>query len=199
MPGVIVANRHLQPNEVAALLNGTSLRCPSGLRNRLLLELLYRGGLELSEALVLRDVDVQCAASNLVRVRVYGRRGNSRSITVRSELIAADLLPRWRGLRPAWASHLLCTLADCDQPTGFGRPARSGQPLRACYVRAMIARLAEKAGLEPGVACARALRRSHAAHAVAEGVDLRELQHRLGHSRIDTTAQYVAQGGSPCA
>jgi integrase/recombinase XerC len=192
---VASGRRHLQPDEVEGLLDGTSPRCPSGIRNRLLLELLYRGGVKLSEALALRDVDVESAGPDVVRLHVRGRTGCSRGVTIRSEFVAQSLLPRWCELRPAWATRLLCTLTDCDQPTGFGGPARAGQPLRPSYVRAMIARLAEKADLEPGLACPRALRRSHALHTLAEGVELHELQRRIGHSRIDTTAEYL-QGGS---
>lgn len=182
---------YLHPREVDALLREASLRCPSGLRNRLLLELLYRGGLELSEALALRNGDVEDAAPDLVRLRVRGRAGRSRVVTVRSPLVASSLLPRWRGLRPRWAERLFCTLAATDDPTGFGARARAGQPLRDCYVRAMVARLGERAGLEPGLACPRALRHSHAIRQLAEGADLRELQLRLGHSRLDTTAHYL--------
>lgn len=194
------ARLYLHQREVRALLAQPALRCPSGLRNRLLLEFLYRGGLGLSEALALCDRDVEGAAPEVVRLRVEGRRGRSRLVTVRSELVASSLVPRWRELRPWWARWFFCTLAEAKGPTGFGRRAQAGQPLRGSYVRAMVARHAERAGLEPGLACPRALRHSHAVHALAEGADLRQLQLRLGHARLDTTAQYLdyadQQGGS---
>lgn len=199
---------YLHPSEVDALRGACLPRWPSSLRNRLLLECLYQGGLEVSEAIELRDADVERAASDLVRLRVCGRRGNSRWIAIRSELIASDLLPRWRALRPRGATLFFCTLAEGEEPTGFGGRPRAGQPLRGCYVRAMVKRIGKRAGLAPGLASPRALRRSHAIHAVAEGTELQELQLRLGHSRLDTTARYLAdavgegasvQGAGPAA
>lgn len=182
---------YLRPGEVAALLEQPSTACPSGLRNRVLLELLYRGGLHVGEALALRDRDVDCSGGAVVRIRVHGQGEFSRTVTIRSSLLACSLLPRWRQVRPRSAERLLCTLSDTDAPTGFGPGARSGQPLRDSYVRAMVARLARRAGLEPGVASPRALRHSHAIHTLAQGADLREVQQQLGHSRLETTALYL--------
>ncbi len=215
------ARAYLHPGEVRALLSESALRSPSGMRNRLLLrvrrsppdrsagprrlprdalEFLYRGGLKPAEALALRDCDVERVGPEVVRLHVSGRRGRARVVTIRSELVAG-LLEQWRRLRPPWARRLFCTLADGEEPTGFGGCARAGQPLRDCYVRAMMARLGRRAGLEPGLASPTALRHSHAIHALEEGTELSALQLRLGHSRLDTTAQYLqyihTEEGSP--
>ncbi len=155
------ARAYLHPGEVRALLSESALRSPSGMRNRLLLEFLYRGGLKPAEALALRDCDVERVGPEVVRLHVSGRRGRARVVTIRSELVAG-LLEQGRRLRPPWARRLFCTLADGEEPTGFGGCARAGQPLRDCYVRAMMARLGRRAGLEPGLASPTALRRSHA-------------------------------------
>jgi len=186
------ARRHLHPAEVEALLAAASLACPSGLRNRLLVELLYRGGLELSEALALRDPDVEVASHALVRLRVDGQRGRTtRSVELRSELIASCLIPQWRSLRPPGAQPFLCTLADTASACGFGGPARAGQPLRDSYVRTLVTRLGGRAGLASGLASPRALRHSHIVHTLSEGDELRHVQRRVGHSRLNTTAQYL--------
>lgn len=186
------ARAYLPPGDVEALLKQASPRSRSGVRNRVLVELLYHGGLHVSEALTLADRDVDCTGPDVLRLRVPGRGGRDRIITVRSELLASSLIPRWRQLRPLLAECFLCTLGSAEVPTGFGcRGARPGQPLRDSYVRAMVARLGERAGLEPGRASPRALRYSHAVHTLVEEGDLRRLQLRLGHSRLDTTARYL--------
>ncbi|MDQ3091787.1 MAG: tyrosine-type recombinase/integrase, partial [Actinomycetota bacterium] len=41
----------LSPEEVRALLRACSARAPTGIRNRALIAVLYRGGLRISEAL----------------------------------------------------------------------------------------------------------------------------------------------------
>jgi len=182
---------------VKALLDQPALRSPSGLRNRLLLEFLYRGGLELSEALSLRDADVQDAGPQAIRLHVEGRRGRSRLVTIRSERVASSFVPRWREVRPLGAERFFCAIVERECETGFGGPMHAGQPLHDSYVRAMVTRHAEKAGLDPRLVCPRALRHSHAVHALAEGADLRQVQLRLGHARRDTTARYLTyiEGG----
>lgn len=181
-----------------ALLDQPVLRCASGLRNRLLLEFLYRGGLELFEALSLRDADVGHAGPQAVRLRVEGRGGRSRLVTIRSERVASSFVPRWRELRPLAPERFFCAIVERECGTGFGGPMQAGQPLHDSYVRAMVTRHAEKAGLDPSLVCPRALRHSHAVHALAAGADLRQVQLRLGHARRDTTARYLDyadQGG----
>ncbi|MGH3277103.1 MAG: tyrosine-type recombinase/integrase [Streptosporangiaceae bacterium] len=49
----------LTPAEVAALIDGCSLRAPTGVRNRALLTLLYRSGLRIGEALALKPASVR--------------------------------------------------------------------------------------------------------------------------------------------
>lgn len=51
----------LRPEEVTALLRACSTRAPSGIRNRALIAVLYRGGLRLAEALALYPKDVDLA------------------------------------------------------------------------------------------------------------------------------------------
>ena len=50
----------LSPDEVRALLRACSSRAPTGIRNRALIAVLYRGGLRVSEALALhvKDIDL---------------------------------------------------------------------------------------------------------------------------------------------
>ena len=45
-------------DQVDALMRACSTRYPTGIRNRALIALMYRGGLRLSEALALRPSDV---------------------------------------------------------------------------------------------------------------------------------------------
>jgi site-specific recombinase XerD len=189
---VASARAYLHPREVETVLDQPSTRSPTGLRNRVLVELLYRAGLHVSEALALRNQHVKCVEPDLVRLHVRGRGRRTRTVSIRSELLASSLIPHWRQVRPRSADCFFCTLADANAPTGFGpRAARAGHPLRDSYVRAMVARLGERAGLEPGLASPRALRHSHAVHTLAAGGDLRDLQLQLGHTRLETTARYA--------
>src|SRR6059058_6409486 len=68
----------LTPDEVRALVKACSGRAPTGVRNRALLVLLYRGGLRVSEALGLHPKDVDRAAGTVTVLR--GKGGKRRTI-----------------------------------------------------------------------------------------------------------------------
>ena len=166
----------LTPEEVKALIRACSSRAPTGIRNRALLTLLYRGGLRLSEALALYPKD---ADPDHGTVTVLHGKGNKRR-TVGLDPGAFAVLERWMdrrrelGLNGRYA--IFCTL--------------QGQPLKSAYVRALLPRLAAKAGIEKRVH-AHGLRHTHAAQLRAEGVDIAIISRQLGHASINTTARYL--------
>lgn len=153
----------LSEAEVQALLAAASERAPTGVRNRALLALLYCSGLRLSEALALRaDELVLDAPTCAVR--------GARSRTAQLFPAARPYLETWLALRARKAipgRQLFTTLA--------------GEPLEPAYVRAMLARLARRAGLTKRVH-AHLLRHSHAARLAAEGVGAADLAAHLGHA-----------------
>lgn len=65
-----------------------------------------------------------------------------------------------------------------------------GAPMTPSYVRVLLPRLAEAAGIEKRVH-AHGLRHAHAAELRAEGVDLLVISRQLGHRSIITTARYL--------
>jgi integrase len=58
------------------------------------------------------------------------------------------------------------------------------------YVRVLLKRLAERAGIDKRVH-AHGLRHTHAAQLRAEGVDIGIISKQLGHASISTTARYL--------
>ncbi len=81
----------LTPDEVQKLIRACSSRAPTGVRNRALLALLYRGGLRVSEALALYPKDLDAA---LGTVRVLQAKGG-KDRTVGLDPAAFALLERW--------------------------------------------------------------------------------------------------------
>jgi len=166
----------LTPSEIAALLSVPSPRAPTGMRNRALIAVLYRGGLRVSEALALERRDLNPSAGTLT-VR-HGK--GDRARTVGMDPAAFALVDRWldarrqRGLsRP---SVVFCTL--------------DGRPVQASYVRALLPRLARKAGIEKRVH-AHGLRHTCAAELAVEGTPVPLIQQQLGHASLHTTTVYL--------
>ncbi len=166
----------LTPEEVKALIRACSSRAPTGIRNRALLTLLYRGGLRLSEALALYPKDVDPDHGT---VTVLHGKGNKRR-TVGLDPGAFAVLERWMdrrrelGLNGRYA--IFCTL--------------QGQPLKSAYIRALLPRLAAKAGIEKRVH-AHGLRHTHAAELARERTPVNLISKQLGHSGVGVTARYL--------
>jgi site-specific recombinase XerD len=167
----------LTSDEVRALLQSCSGRAPTGIRNRALIAALYRGGLRISEALALRPKDLDRDAGT---VRVLHGKGQ-KARTVGFDPAGFALIERWLDKRAAQGINgrapIFCTL--------------DGKPLKTAYVRALLPRLAGKAGIEKRVH-AHGLRHTHAAELAREGVPMNVIQMQLGHSNLGTTSRYLA-------
>jgi site-specific recombinase XerD len=66
-----------------------------------------------------------------------------------------------------------------------------GKPVASAYVRALMPRLARRAGIEKRVH-AHGLRHTHAAELALEGHPMNLIQAQLGHTSLATTSRYLA-------
>jgi len=168
----------LTPDEVRALMRACN-RGPTGARNQAMLTLLWRAGLRIGETLGLRPADLDSRAG-LVRVRgEVAKGGKPRAVGLDPEAFAA--LEAWLTKRHALGinghSPVFCTL--------------KGKRLNGGYCRAMIKRLARRAGITHRVHL-HGLRHTHAVELVREGVPLPHVQAQLGHSSLSVTSRYLA-------
>ncbi len=169
----------LTPDEVARLMRACSTAAPTGVRNRALIATLYRGGLRIGETLALRPKDLDRQAGT---VRVLHGKGD-KSRTVGLDPGAFSIIECWMLVR--------ANLADVDGRCPVFCTLEGGR-MASAYVRALLPRLAEAAGIEKRVH-AHGMRHSHASELAAEGIDLMTISTQLGHSSIATTANYVRQ------
>jgi site-specific recombinase XerD len=162
--------------EVAALLRACSPKAPTGIRNRALITVMYRAGLRVSEALALHPKDIDANAGTIT---VLHGKGDKRRI-VGLDPGAFAVLARWLDRRAALGLNgryaIFCTLR--------------GASLKSAYVRALLPRLAAKAGIEKRVH-PHGLRHTHAAELAREGTPLNLIQAQLGHSSLATTDKYL--------
>jgi len=163
--------------EVQRLLLAASPRAPTGVRNRALIALLYCSGLRLAEALGLRTDDCDLGSATLA---VRG----ARKRTAHLFPAAAPYLESWLALR--------ATLALPARAPLF--PTLAGEPLEPAYVRAMLARLAKRAGLGKRVH-AHLFRHSCAARLARSGVGAEAVAEQLGHSQGRGSARSLGRFG----
>lgn len=148
-----------------------------GHRNAALLATLYRTGLRIGEALALALVDVDQHHHEL-RVR-RGKGGRARVVAFDVELMA--IIDRWLVRRTELGAKRIDPLF-CTGACG---------PLTTRYVRALLPRLADRAGLHRRVH-AHALRHAYAAELVRDGVPETQISALLGHSSLAVTHRYLA-------
>ena len=170
------------------MLAAASPRSASGVRNRALVAVLYRGGLRLGEALALRVADVDLEAGS-VRV-LRGKGAKARTVGL-DRGGGRALVERWTERRGQLGigrrSPLFCTISAGQRSGAVLRP---GQEPRPRYVRAVFRRLAERAGVEKRVH-PHGLRHTHAAELAAEGIPSTVIRDQLGHSNLSTTDRYL--------
>ena len=167
----------LTPADVRALLGACSASAPTGVRNRALVVVLYRVGLRLDEALTLLPGDVD-AAVGVIHVGRRSPAAHAREAGIDAAALA--IVGRWLEVRAALGlgadAPLFCTL--------------SGGRLHPAYVRQLLPRLAEKAGIDKRVH-AQGLRYTHAAELAAEGMPAELIQAQLGHESLASTDRYL--------
>lgn len=133
-----------------------------GRRNQVLISVLWRSGLRLAEALALEPKDADFFGSTL-RV-LHGKGDKARTVGMDgqgSSLVRLWLDERGEGLETA---PLVCT--------------RAGGTLKQSYVRALLPRLAEKAGVRKRVH-AHGFRHTFAVELLREGVPVAHIQQLL--------------------
>jgi site-specific recombinase XerD len=148
-------------------------------RDRALLELLYGTGIRLSEALGLREGDLDLRGEV---VRVTGKRRKTRIVPLGRR--ASEALERYTAARPVLAAR-----ARGGQPAAFFLTVR-GLPLSPkgtnVIVGKYIARVSEVEKKSPHV-----LRHTFATHLLDRGADLQAVRELLGHASLSTTQLYT--------
>lgn len=163
----------LAPAEAGALIGAASLRSPTGTRNRAMLALLYASGLRVGELLSIRPADVNMTKHSIRVLATKSQQAQTRGFAPQ----AADALTRWLERRHAPRNApLFCTL--------------DGTPLSQEYVRAMVRRMAARAGIERRVT-PHTLRHSYAAELERQGTPVTVISKLLGHSSVAVTARYL--------
>jgi integrase/recombinase XerD len=169
---------------VERLVTSPDVSTTLGLRDRAMLELLYAGGLRVSELL---DLTIGRLRLDEGYARVLGKGSKERLVLVGEEAIEACA---------AWLARGRPELARPRSPANVFLNYRGGRMSRNYFWR-RLGLIADEAGLprlSPHV-----LRHSFATHLLAGGADLRAVQMMLGHESLATTEIYLKVEGSRLA
>jgi integrase/recombinase XerD len=173
-----VAERILSVDEVRRMID-----LEPNHRNRVILMLLYYGGLRLSELTGLKWRNVQPTKTG-GQVTVFGKGGRTRSIALPPAVFAEIV-----GLKPDGA--------DYDDPVFIGNGRYHGKeaPLRERGINPrrieyMVRDAAIRAGIDRPVS-PHWLRHSHATHSLDNGAPIHLVQRTLGHASLATTEKYL--------
>jgi integrase/recombinase XerD len=166
--GAALAKRIISEVDVALLVRGARTK-----RDRIMLEVLYAGGLRVSELVNLIWTSV-IPRDKGVQLNVMGTGGVERNV----------LLPE------AVSRSLLSLRGDAGPNDPVFASRKGGGKLRERAVLGTVKRAAKAAGIEAPVS-PHWLRHAHASHAIDRGATLPEVQSTLGHGNIATTSGYL--------
>ncbi len=171
----------LTPEQVNTLVEACN-----GLRDKLLVRLLYETGLRIGEALGLRHEDMVTGKNNEIRVvprfdninHVRAKSGSERTVHVSKELM------QW------YSAYLIDEYPediDCDFVFVVIKAPVTGEigaPLRYKTIDSLFIRLSKKSSIK---VTPHLLRHTHATELIRSGWDMAHVQQRLGHTDIQTT------------
>ena len=167
----------MSQTDVIALLDTPDTRKPREMRNAAMMEIMYAGGLRVSELIGLNCQDINLEAGF---VRVMGKGNKERVVPIGSH--ARERTLEWLSIgRPS----LLKGLAS-----SFLFVARAGKPMTRQAFWKILKKYVLQANLNPDIT-PHTLRHSFATHLIEGGADLRSVQTMLGHSDISTTQIYT--------
>jgi integrase/recombinase XerC len=143
----------------------------SGLRDRLMMTLLYETGVRQDELITLRHADVNVSRKN---IKVSGKGGKDRYIPISNDTI--DQAELYMRSRPGDSERLLVT--------------DGGRELYPAFVyRRVNHYITEASSLSK--CSAHVIRHSFATHLLNRGADINAVKELLGHSSLNATQHYT--------
>lgn len=165
----------LTREEVGRVLALPDTATPLGMRDKVMLELLYAAGLRVSELIQMKVLDYDGQVGML---KVFGKGAKDRLIPI--HYTAQDYLNR----------YLEFTRPGFKPREDFMFLNRSGKGLTRQGVWKLIKKYAEAAGIKRSIS-PHTFRHSFATHLLEGGADLRTVQLLLGHADISATEIYT--------
>jgi site-specific recombinase XerD len=156
-----------------------NLATPTGLRDRVMLELLHRHGLRATELCELHLRDVHARELELHLRPEITKLSNEAVLPLEPRTL--EWIERWKPIRRQYAAGRGCSSASARARAG--RAARSPRPLQDDRARA------RKAGIRK--TSPHVLRHTYASDLLREGFSIEEVRRLMRHASIRTTGIYL--------
>lgn len=149
-------------------------------RNKLLLRILYAGGIRVSELCKLKWKDIQ-EREDGGQMTVYGKGSKTNTI----------IIPE-----PLWSDLISYRKNSIDDAPVFR--SRKGGHLHPSQVWRIVKKSAKRAGIKKAVS-PHWFRHAHASHALDRGAKISLVKETLSHSSIQTTGRYLHAKPNECS
>lgn len=169
----------LKPGEAEKMLSYINVKCPTGLRDRCIFELMLRSGLRISETTNLTVDDVDLDECYLYVLQAKGAK--DRTCPMDQETVG--WLKKWKAIRPE-SEYFFSTL--------------KGGKLDVRQIREKCYRLSKKSGIY--IRDGRKRKKVHPhtfrhtcfTECLEDGMTVRDIQELAGHENLSTTAIYLS-------
>ena len=183
-PMVLIKNPKLEKrvpkflyyNELSSLFESIDTSTVLGIRDNLILEILYSTGVRVSELVSIKLSDINNFDKSIT---IFGKGKKSRIV------LFGDTLESALNLYLNKSRNILI-----KTNTDILLLNKNGTPLTDRGVRLIISKIVEKASIKQNVS-PHVLRHTFATHLLKEGADLKTVQELLGHTDIASTMMYT--------
>ena len=183
-PMVLIKNPKLEKrvpkflyyNELSSLFESIDTSTVLGIRDNLILEILYSTGVRVSELVSIKLSDINDFDKSIT---IFGKGKKSRIV------LFGDTLESALNLYLNKSRNILI-----KTDTDILLLNKNGTPLTDRGVRLIISKIVEKASIKQNVS-PHVLRHTFATHLLKEGADLKTVQELLGHATLSATEVYT--------
>ena len=175
--------KFLTTDEIERILNNVKINTPAGVRNRVILELLWATGMRVSELSNLNFGDLNIEENE---IRVFGKGAKERIVLI-SDRAKNYLVQYIKTARKLLAPGYDIGEVSESSPLFINS---TGFRLQNKTIRKAINEVVEKIEL-PKKVTPHVFRHSFATHLIENGADLRVVQELLGHAGISNTQIYT--------